>query len=80
MYHRLYSAVQNLACYSPQENENLLQHGFDKKWFLKQLTALAQDNKSKQVYIQDLMDAKIWLEDQIVFKDGRIRELEDWSQ
>ena len=75
--HRLCAATQKLSVYSRQENENLLQHGYDKKWFLKQLMGLTSQIEAKNVYVQDLQDGKQWLEQQYT---GLVQELETTKQ
>ena len=75
---RLCSAVQKLSIYARQENENLLQHGYDKKWFLKQLMGLTIQYEAQNAYEHELQEAKQWLEQQNLGLTQELKTEKQW--
>lgn len=69
---RLEESIKQLYIYDGYENNNIVQHIKDKKWFLSQLRNYSVDVKNKDNtldelnrYIKELIEAKEWLESQL---------------
>ena len=84
---RTSAALRKLHIFSAEEYENWLQHGKDKKWFLRQLSSMDMQIRKTagqcaelQTYISVLETGKAYLEQQVAAKDARINELEQWDQ
>ena len=60
---KLCYALEKQYVYSEDENKNLIQHGKDKKWFLRQLRL--NGKKKLEKYVKELLRAKEWLEQQV---------------
>ena len=79
LLYRLYNANRKLVYYSKEENKNLIQHGLDKKWFLKQLMGLHKDNVELRSYIDTVLKGKKWLEQQNKNFAEEIENLKNWN-
>lgn len=75
IYKRLMLANKQLYFYDQQENENLLQHVKDKKWFLKQLRGYTYKYKEQNLYVDELIKGKEWLEGQLEKQTEYVDEL-----
>ncbi len=79
------SIVEFFKFYASEDNENIVQHIKDKKWFIRQLRYKNIDIKDLQDSIselnkwnQSLQESKDYLSNQDVTQQERISELEDW--
>lgn len=84
---RLASVIQGLHILSHEEYDNWLQHGKDKKWFLKQLYGMNIQIAKLTSNVSELKDwgrsleyGKEYLEGQTLDKESRITELEQWCK